>query len=95
MRNKAVTIESSVKAKKDFPSVDLGDEIALLNIENGRYYGLGVQGSFIWTLMQNNISIKELVSELVKKYEVDANMCEVQTIRFVNSLSDENLCDIF
>lgn len=73
---------------------DMGGEKVMLSVDNGKYYNLGEIGGVIWDLIQEGISITQIVDELVSNYEVIRAACEAQVISFLEHLLDEGLIKI-
>lgn len=82
-----------VQGKNNIVS-EMGGEKVMLSIENGKYYNLGDIGGEIWDLMQEPIRIKQMVSNLMSKYNVEQTECEEQVISFLNQLNEEGLIEI-
>lgn len=47
------------------------DEIVILDIGSGRYFGLNDVGAIIWDRLEDNCSQDELVDAVVADYDVD------------------------
>lgn len=73
---------------------NMDGEIVMLSIHNGKYYNLGELGGEIWELMNNPISIQELVTALQSRYDVGLTECEEQVATFLGHLSEEGLIRI-
>ena len=73
---------------------DLDEKKVMLNIESGKYYGLDSVGSRIWELIEKPHTVRELVSELLKEYDVEENNCRQDVLVFLNKLYDQGLIDI-
>ncbi|MDC2864528.1 lasso peptide biosynthesis PqqD family chaperone [Bacillus sp. BP-3] len=73
---------------------DMDGEKVMLSISNGKYYNLGAVGGTIWALIEKPISVTEVVTELMKEYEIDQSTCEKQVISFLKLLLDEDLIEI-
>lgn len=69
----------------------MAGEKVMLSIKNGKYYNLGEIGGYIWNLIEESISIKQLVIPLMDKFEVEQSECESQVILFINQLLEEEL----
>ena len=86
-----VTNQSTiVQSQKQLVS-DMDGEKVMLSITNGKYYNLGDIGGDIWELLERPILVKELVTTLLSKYEVDHAECEIQVIDFLQDLLKEGL----
>ncbi|MBS2969641.1 lasso peptide biosynthesis PqqD family chaperone [Metabacillus sp. KIGAM252] len=89
-----LSIEHTVVQKQGNLVSDMNGEKVMLNIENGNYYNLGEIGGAIWERIQNPVSIKELVHQLVSEYDVNEMECEEQVISFLEHMGKENLISI-
>jgi hypothetical protein len=72
-------------------AVTMGDDLALLNEETGRYIVLNDIGTEIWNLVDGKRSETEIVSQLLRDYAVDASTCEVEVHHFVEGLVTQGL----
>lgn len=75
-------------------STKVDDEVMMLGIENGKYYGLNTVGSRIWELIKDPISIQDLCTLLMEEFDVDSETCLSQTIELVDSLLENNCVKI-
>jgi Coenzyme PQQ synthesis protein D (PqqD) len=91
---KTLSTSSSVVATKDQVSSDLGDEVAILHLRAGTYYGLDVVGARIWSLIQEPRTVKEIRDVLVSEYEVEPDRCEGDLIALLQGLVDEGLIEV-
>jgi hypothetical protein len=91
---RTLSASSSVVATKDQVSSDLGDEVAILNLEAGTYYGLDAVGARIWSLIQEPRTVEEIRDVLVSEYEVEPDRCESDLIALLQSLEGEGLIEV-
>ena len=91
---RALSVNSSVVAAKDQVSSDLGEEIAILDLKSGTYYGLDAVGARIWSLIQEPRSVEEIRDSLVSEYEVEPALCESDLIVLLQRLADEGLVEV-
>ena len=47
----------------------------------------------MWALLENSKSMAELVADLMKEYDVDAERCESDLIPFLDSLKNNGLIE--
>lgn len=80
LRPSDAAIESSV-----------GDETVLLNLDNGTYYGLDPVGTRIWTLLKEGRTPAEICTLLVAQYEVEPEVIENDTRRFLGDLREHGI----
>lgn len=72
-----------------FNTID--DEVVMLSIENGEYYGMDKVGSRIWNLLEEPMSFEALVEKLMEEYEVTNEKCRNESKLFLVRLIDQNL----
>lgn len=89
-----INLDSMVVVKQDIPAVSLGDEVALLNVETGKYFGLGDTGSSIWKLIEEPSVLVEVVEKLMQEYEVDREVCSEHVLEFIGNLLEEELIEV-
>lgn len=54
---------------------DLGEEMVMMDIENGNYLSLNKVGKLIWELVEQPTSVKALVDTLTKRFEITEAQC--------------------
>ena len=86
--------ESVVVATPHHVSADMGEEIILLHLENGLYFGLGNVGTRIWKLLQKPVKVREITSLLLEEYEVDPERCHDEIMNLVADLVDQGLVTV-
>ena len=92
--NRTLSVNSSVTASKDQVSSDLGDEVAILHLKAGIYYGLDGVGARVWNLIREARTVREIREVLVSEYEVDPDRCESDLITLLQRLADEGLIEV-
>jgi hypothetical protein len=70
---------------------NMGQEKVMLSIAKGKYYNLGELGGDIWDMLSEPKPINQLVSELIKVYDVDPVQCEQHVLNFLQHLFEEDL----
>lgn len=73
---------------------DVDGEMAMLSVQNGKYYNLGDIGGGIWLRIENQISVRQLIHTLMSEFDVEESICEMKVISFLNQLHDEKLIQI-
>jgi hypothetical protein len=82
-----------VKAVDGHLSCDLNGEAVILNMKNGKYYGVNSVGSSIWAAIQVPVSFLEVVSSIMDEYEVDEVTCRESVFNFLELMAKEDLVD--
>jgi DNA-directed RNA polymerase delta subunit len=69
----------------------IGEEIVMLDMDSGFYFGLNSVASTIWEKLENPISFQEIINELLKEYKIDQETCENDTMILLNQLLEKNI----
>ena len=69
----------------------IGDEVVMLDMDSGFYFGLNSVASIIWGMLEKAISFEEVINELMKEYNVDRQTCEKDTRSFWDQLLERNI----
>jgi hypothetical protein len=85
---------SSIVAVKQTVYSDLGDEVAILNLRSGEYFGLNPVGAFVWVLIQEPKTIGEICDAVVREFDVTAERCQQDIAVLVGELRAQNLVDV-
>jgi len=89
--NGKISMNTMVVQTEGMPYTYIGDEIAFMNIENNKYYGLDSVGTRIWRLIGQPRRLSEVIDELLKEYDVERATCEENVLEFMEKLHEENL----
>jgi ubiquitin C-terminal hydrolase len=93
---KSVNISLSqfvVQTKGNIAS-DMGGEKVMLSVNSGKYYNFGEIGGEIWDMINQKITVNQVISTLISNYEIDQRDCEEQVIAFLEKLHAENLIEV-
>ncbi len=72
-------------------STDLGNEIAILNLDSGVYYGLNEVGACVWNLMVEPKTVEEIHQSILSQYDVTPETLYNDLIELLNQLADAGL----
>lgn len=86
-------METTVKLKRkpDIMAADISGSTVMMDITTGKYYNLGEVGGAIWALLEEPLTVDELVARLVKEYKVTPEQCKKDTLPFLENLKDRGL----
>lgn len=90
----SLSVHSTVVATKGQISSDLGDEVAILDLEGGMYYGLDNAGARVWELIQEPRKVEDVYTTIVKEYDVEPERCERDVVSLIQKLRDEGLAEV-
>ncbi|MGB1254127.1 MAG: PqqD family peptide modification chaperone [Candidatus Promineifilaceae bacterium] len=88
-----IDLNTTVSFREDImTSRLLDDEMVMMNIDRGSYYGLEESGTKIWEALEAPIKVNNLIDQLVNHYEgVDRAGCAADTLSFLNEMLQEEL----
>jgi coenzyme PQQ synthesis protein D (PqqD) len=75
-------------------SCDLDGEAAILHLESGVYYGLNPVGAWIWNLIQRPMTVDEIRRAILKRYDVEPDLCERDLHTLLQDLAAADLIEI-
>lgn len=90
----ALSRRSIVAAAGAQTSCSLGDEVVVLSLRAGVYYGLNSVGARIWDLVKQPRSVDEILVTLLEEYEVDAVSCEQDLLTLLRELAAQDLITV-
>jgi hypothetical protein len=70
---------------------NVGDEVILLDLDRGVYYGLDSVGARIWDLLQAGHAAGEVVETLLSEYEVTRAEAEQDVAALIEQLAGKGL----
>ena len=94
MPNDNVSLESSVAIGEDVVSRDLEGEAVILNLESGIYFGLDKVGTRIWSLLQEDGSLRRAFEAVQQEYDVAPEKLEGDLLRLVEELRAKGLLSV-
>lgn len=90
-----ITLNSTVKQLNEkLLASDLGDEIVMMNIENGDYIGLNSVGNTIWKLLEKPIKVMQICESLQKEYDISPEKCQASVLRILGEMQSEEILQI-
>lgn len=82
-----ITNDTFFTKSDDVLEASMDDAMALMSMENGKYYGLNGVGKTIWELIENRIQFAAIIEELVSRFDVDKSTCEAEAKSFLIELA--------
>lgn len=89
-----LTGNSKVFRQKNIMFNKLDDEVVMMSINKGEYYGLDSIGSRIWEIINEPIEIKEIVKILLNEYNISEEQCVKDVIAFLEELIKKELIGV-
>lgn len=77
-----------VKLTKQLNVTDLSGEKVMVDFTSGKYFLIKGVGNDIWDLIQNEITVGEIIDKLLSEYEVEPEVCEKSVFDFLSKLKE-------
>ena len=90
----AISLDTIVKRSDDFITSTIDDELVMMSLEKGIYYGLDAIGSHIWEGIAQPVSVQDLCRRLMNHFEVDQAQCQTDVLAFLNELLNEEMIHV-
>lgn len=69
----------------------VGDEVVILDLATGTYFGLDPVGARIWELMGEGKTLAEVCEQMLAEYEVSREELERDILRLADELAQQGL----
>ena len=69
----------------------VGDELVLLDLDRGIYYGLDPVGARMWQLLAEGAALETIVDTMTGEYEVEREALQADLARFTAELCERGL----
>ena len=89
-----IAMHSVVSVNKGIMSANMDNETVMMRVETGKYYSLGTMGSVLWSMLENPVSVHEIIDALLEKYQVERDQCEEEVLAFLNQAYQEGLLNL-
>jgi len=95
MGNKAeIEWDTTIRQVEGLITADMDEEKVMMNIENGKYFGLDPIGRYIWELIEKPHTARGVVDVLLNEYDVEEKICQNEVMKFLNRLHAQGLIAI-
>ena len=69
----------------------VGDELVMLDLKTGTYFGLDTVGRRFWDLLSNGASLRQICNTLIEEFDTTLEVLERDTLVLAHNLADKNL----
>lgn len=83
-----------VTVSKDYVYCNVEDEMVLLGLEDGIYYGLNPVGAFIWEQIKEPKTVDEVRDAILEEYDVEKGECEEDLIELLRELAGKGIINV-
>lgn len=79
-----------ITLKKKLNVTDLAGEKVMIDFDSGKYFMIKGAGNDIWDMIQKDITVEEIIQNLLAIYDVSAEECEKSVFSFLNQMKKLN-----
>lgn len=84
----AISRTDVIKLKKNLNVTDLSGEKVMIDFDSGKYFMIKGSGNDIWDLIQEDITVEEIIRKLLAEYDVSEEECEKSVMEFLGKLQE-------
>lgn len=77
-----------IKMTKQLNVTDLAGEKVMVDFESGKYFLIKGVGNDIWDMIQEEITVGDIISKLLEEYDVSEEECEKSVMEFLGKLKE-------
>ena len=81
-----VTLQSIISRNPEIIHSVMDDEVVMMSVDQGLYFGIDAIGTHIWTLLETPVKVEYLIEKLTAHYNVEQAVCENDTMLFLNDM---------
>jgi hypothetical protein len=85
------TLQTKITIPPDVLFREVSGEAVILNVANGKYYGLDNVGTRMWALLAEHLRLEPVHQALLEEYEVQPEILQADLIRLVDELAAQGL----
>jgi hypothetical protein len=89
-----LSLLSTVEVTKESVHCSVEEEIVILSLKDGVYYGLNPVGAFIWNLIQKPKTIEEIHNAVLLEFDVDEEECMEDLNELMGELLKKSLIEV-
>jgi hypothetical protein len=83
--------DTIVSATKEQVGVTLGEDMVILSLSDGVYYGLNEVGQDIWAMLENPVKVRDICTKVMELYDVPEPVCEHDVHALLEQLAERRL----
>jgi len=89
-----MTLDNALDITPHVIARQVGDEIVLLDLDNGTYFGLDPIGARIWELISQGRTLAAVCEVILDEYDVTREIIEQDLLKLVADLAAQRLVKV-
>ena len=90
----SIDLNTIIRRGDEHIETKVGNQTLMLSAAAGKYFAVESSGQRIWELLKQPSSVRSVVSELQREYDVSHDRCREEVIAFVSQLVSNGLEEI-
>ncbi len=91
MSKASLELTSSAVRVKEILSAEVRNEVVLMSIEKGVYFGLNPVGDRVWSLLDELVAVQEVCATIVEEFEVTLEQCQEEVLEVLKDMREQGL----
>ena len=93
-KSSSISNESLLQANLDIIDSEIDDELVMMNVDTGGYFGLNPVATQVWAQLKEPKSLDALIQVLQQEYEVDTEQCRSDVLPLLEQMRDAGLLQV-
>lgn len=89
-----LTVNATVARVDEIITAPLGEDLMMMSVAQGAYFGLDEVGATIWSHLAAPIVVADLCAALQAEFAVTAEQCQADVVAFLTALRDAGLVHV-
>ncbi|GMN03947.1 PqqD family peptide modification chaperone [Erythrobacter sp. MTPC3] len=90
----SISLDDTVGKSENFVESSVDQETILMNLNEGNFSSLKSTGRRIWEMLDTPTKVSAICSSLQDEFDVEKDVCEAQTVSFLNGLHSEGFIEV-
>ena len=86
-----MTEQTILKRKSGLMTANMNGDAVMMDISTGKYFNLGQSGGYIWELLEQPLSVENLIKALIAEYDVSYDKCKEDILPFLQQMVEKEL----
>ena len=89
-----LTLDTIIRRSDALLAANLGDDVVMMDVEQGAYYGLEAVAARVWALTEQPMAVGSLCERLVTEYQISPEQCRQEVLAFLGDLLNHQIVQI-
>lgn len=90
----AISINSVISKNPAIISSKMDDEVVMMSIEKGNYYGLNPVAAEIWEMLTAPMTVQAICDRLMDEFDVEQEQCYNEVFVYLGKIEHEGLITV-